>query len=103
MRHLILAGAAAAAVIAIAPALADPAPPPPPGVAEGTAPVRHIETRVFHMPKMAETRDDMVAHVREMFAMLDTNKDGYITKEEAKAAHQEMRGEWHGKMAEHAT
>ena len=28
------------------------------------------------------TRDEMVGHIRKMFAMLDTNKDGFLTREE---------------------
>lgn len=99
MRNLLLAGTAAAAIIAIVPAVAQPAPPAPPGVAEGTAPGPRIETRIFRMPMKAETRNDMVAHVREMFDKLDTNKDGYITKQEAEAAHHAMAGDMHEKFA----
>src|SRR5262245_43608465 len=95
MRNLLLAGATAAAIIAIAPAVAQEAPPPSPGVGEGTEPITHVETRVLHMPRKAETRDQMVAHVREMFAKLDTNKDGALTKEEAKAAHKDMGADFH--------
>ena len=101
MRNLLLAGAAAAAIVAIAPVIAQPAPPPPPGVAQGTAPAPQIQTHVFHMPRKAETRDEMVAHVRDMFARLDTNKDGYITKQEAEAAHHAMAGGMHEKFARH--
>ena len=68
MRNLLLAGAAAAAIVAFVPAIAQTAPPAPPGVAEGTAPGPRIETRIHRMPMMkAETRNDMVAHAREMF------------------------------------
>ncbi len=98
MRNLLLAGATAAALIAFAPAIAQQAPPPPPGVAQGTAPVTQVETRVMHMPRKAETRDEMVAHVREMFAQLDTDKDGAITKDEAKTAHKAMAGDFHKKF-----
>jgi len=101
MKNLILAGAAAAAVIAIVPAVAQPAPPPPPGVAPGVAPVTEVRTQVIRMPRMAETRDAVVAHVRDMFARLDTNKDGYITKPEADAGHQAMAGDWRGKFGKH--
>jgi Ca2+-binding EF-hand superfamily protein len=31
------------------------------------------------------TRDEMVAHVRNMFAKLDTNRDGFLTREETAA------------------
>ena len=107
MMKLLLGGAAAAAFVAIVPAVAQPAPPPPPGVAQGTSPaapvpaVPRIETRVFRMPMQTETRDDVVAHVREMFAKLDTNKDGFVTREEADAAHQATAGEMREKFAKH--
>src|SRR5512144_1326827 len=99
MRNLLLAGAAAAAIVAIVPVIAQPAPPPPPGVAEGTGPTPRIETRVIHMPMKTETRNDVVAHAREMFGKLDTNKDGYVTKQEAEAAHHAMAGAMHDKFA----
>ena len=101
MRNLLLAGAAAAAMVAIVPAVAQPAPPAPPGVAEGTAPGPRIETRIHRMSMKAETRNDVVAHVRDMFGKLDTNKDGYISKQEAEAGHQAMAGEMHQKFAKH--
>jgi len=101
MRNLLLGGAAVAAVAAIVPAVAQPAPPAPPGVAEGTAPGPKIETRIFRIPMKAETRNDMVAHVREMFGKLDTNKDGYVTKQEAEAAHHVLAGDMHEKIARH--
>jgi Ca2+-binding EF-hand superfamily protein len=101
MRNLLLGGAAAAAIVAIVPAVAQPAPPAPPGVAEGTAPGPRIETRIHRMPMKAETRNDVVAHVRDMFGKLDTNKDGYITKEEAEAAHHAMAGDMHEKFEKH--
>jgi Ca2+-binding EF-hand superfamily protein len=53
------------------------------------------------MPVKTETRDEVVAHVREMFAKLDTNKDGFVTREEADAAHQAMAGEMRDKFAKH--
>jgi Ca2+-binding EF-hand superfamily protein len=100
MRNLLLAGAAAAAIVAFVPAIAQTAPPAPPGVAEGTAPGPRIETRIHRTPMMkAETRNDMVAHAREMFGKLDSNKDGYVTKEEAEAAHHAMADAIHDKFA----
>ena len=53
------------------------------------------------MPMKAETRDEVVAHVREMFARLDTNRDGFVTRAEADAAHQAMAGEMREKFAKH--
>jgi len=107
MMKLLLGGAAAAVLVAIVPAVAQPAPPPPPGVALGTAPIApvpavpRIQTQVFRMPMKAETRDDVIAHVLQMFSKLDTNKDGFVTREEADAAHQAMAGGMHEKFARH--
>ena len=55
-----------------------------------------------------QTRDEVVAKVREHFAQLDTNRDGSLTKEEADAGRAAMkdhfrqrlgerRGEWGGR------
>lgn len=112
MNKLLLAGAAAAATLAIAPAFAQPAPPPP-GVAQGTAPAivpapppppiaplppsAHVQ--MFRMPMKAETRNEVVAHVRDMFGQLDSNRDGFVTRQEADAAHQKMAGEFRDKFA----
>ena len=95
--HKLLFGGAAAAIVAAA-AVAQPAPPPPPGVAQGTQAAPAIKTIVRGMPMKDETRDEVVAHVREMFARLDSNKDGYVTREEAAAAHQAMAGEMRDKL-----
>jgi Ca2+-binding EF-hand superfamily protein len=102
MTRFLLAGAAAAAFVV--PAFAQPAPPAPPGVAQGTNPVPtvprvRVETRVERMPMMMpETRAEVVAHVREMFAKLDINRDGFVTRDEAEAAHKMMGGEMHRGM-----
>lgn len=90
-------GGVAAAILSTA-AFAQPAPPTPPGVAQGTTPVAtvhpapQIRTFVHRMPMKTETRDQVAAHVRDMFAKLDGNKDGYVTRDEAKAVHQAMAG-----------
>lgn len=113
MNKLLLGGAAAAAVFAMAPAFAQPAPPPPPGVAQGTAPMTapapplppiaplppQFNVQTFRMPMKTESRDDVVAHVREMFGQLDANKDGFVTREEVESAHQKMAGEFRDKFA----
>lgn len=106
MNKLLLGVAAAAAVLATAPAFAQPAPPPP-GVAQGTAPMMapipplppRFNVQTFRMPMKSETRDDVVAHVREMFGQLDANKDGFVTREEVDSAHQRMAGEFRDKFA----
>ena len=66
MKYL-LGIAAGAATLAIAPAIAQTVQP---------APVRAAPTH---------TRVQVVEHVRAMFARLDANRDGYLTKEEAQA------------------
>ena len=88
-------GAVAAAILSTA-AAAQQAPPTPPGVAQGTAPMvrpaPQVRSFVHLMPMKTETRDEVVAHVRDMFARLDGNKDGYVTREEADARHRAMAG-----------
>lgn len=72
-------GAAVLAIGAI-PALAQaPAAPPAP-----VAPVPPMADRVT-------TRDEAVAKVREHFARLDANRDGFLTKEEAEAGREQMK------------
>ena len=95
MNKLLIGGAAAALVVAIAPGAAQPAPPPPPGVASGTAPALvapQMQMRVMHMTNKTMTRDEVVNHVRDMFARLDTNRDGYLTREEIDAVGTKMMG-----------
>jgi Ca2+-binding EF-hand superfamily protein len=99
MIKVLLGGTAAATVLAFAPAMAQPAPPPPPGVSQGTAvapmAAPRIHTEVMRMPMMPETRDAVVAHVREMFSKMDANHDGFVTREEADSGHREMAGKMH--------
>lgn len=101
MKKLLLGGASAAAILVIAPAIAQPAPPPP-GVSQGTAPAAGPQVHQFRMERMSkgpETRDQMVGHVRDMFGKLDTNHDGFVTREEADAAHLAMAGDMRGHFA----
>jgi len=89
MKKLLIGGAVAAITVAVAPALAQVAPPP--GVASGTtaAPVPraapNVQMRV--MSDRTMTRDEVVSHVRDMFARFDSNKDGYVTREELGSFH----------------
>ena len=78
---IILAGAA----IAQAP-VAQPAPAP----------------QVAPMPRAdrIDTRDEMVAKVREHFAKLDTNRDGFLTREEAEAGRAAMRDHMRERFAD---
>ena len=73
MRRIIVAGAA----IAQAP-VATPAPHATP---HAMAP----------MADKIHTRDEMVAKVRDHFAKLDADKDGFLTKAEAEAGHGAMK------------
>ena len=105
MTKFLLAGAAATAFIV--PAFTQPAPPTPPGVAQGTTmaspgvPQVRIQTKAHRMPMMMpETRNDVIAHVRAMFSKLDTNRDGFVTRDEADSAHKAMAGDVREKFAE---
>lgn len=92
MTKFYLTGAAAAAVLAAGAALAQPAPAP--------APTPQLQVMQVHRgPEKTMTRDEMVAHVRNMFAKLDTNRDGFVTREEADAAHSRMAGEMRERFA----
>ena len=101
MNKLLIGGAVAALAFATAAATAQPAPPPPPGVASGTAPVPlpappggpHV--RMIMNTDHVMTRAEVAGHVREMFARLDTNHDGFITKDEMNAIHERMMGAMH--------
>jgi len=94
MKKLLLSGAAAAAMLVIAPAAAQPAPPAPPAAPQ-------VQTFRIERMSMPETRDQMVAHVREMFGKLDANHDGFVTREEADSMHQAMAGDMHERFAKH--
>lgn len=97
MMKLLIGGSAAAITVAMTPAIAQPAPPPPPGVASGTAqamPAMPAMPRIHTMMMTGRTmtREEVAAHVRTLFAKLDTNRDGFITHEEMDAVHQKMMG-----------
>ena len=106
-----LAGAAAAAIaLGTSPAIAQQAPPPPPGVAQGTTPMPmpapHAPPVIYSPVRVQAgtvahvmTREEMLQHVRNMFARLDTNHDGFITKDELAALRGRMMG-MHAAMAE---
>ena len=82
MSKYLLGAAVAAAAVAISPAIAQTAQPAP-----------HVQFQ--HAPMKAHTRADVGTHVRTMFARLDTNRDGTVTKAEAQAA----RGDGAGRIA----
>ena len=91
MKKALFAGAAAAAVIATAPSIAQNAPAAAPAPVAGAP----------HAPMAREhTRDEVVAKVREHFARLDSNRDGFIVKAEADAAREQMKAKFSEKRAE---
>ena len=85
MKKLILGGVAAAAMLAVSPVVAQVAP-----VAAPTPVAK------------AHTRADAVAHVQQMFARLDTNRDGFLVKAEADAARAAVQGQRAQRRAERA-
>ena len=50
------------------------------------------QNHVMVMSDRVMTRDDVVKHVRDMFARLDTNHDGFVTRQEVDALHVKMMG-----------
>ena len=86
MTKFLFGGAAAAALVAGGVAFAQPAPQPgQPG------------KRAAHMMK-TEARTDVPAQVQRMFARLDANRDGFITKTEVDA----VQGQFADKAAKKA-
>jgi hypothetical protein len=99
MKTLLIGGAMAALAMATTIAAAQPAPPAPPGVAPGTAPVpmtppvppaMHREMHIQFNSDHPMTRAEVAEHVTKLFARLDTNHDGFITKDEVEAVHAKM-------------
>jgi Ca2+-binding EF-hand superfamily protein len=99
MRAFLIGGAFAALGIAAAPSAAQTSPPP--GVAPGTMPARQApmpppgiqqQMRVRMMSDHVMTREELAAHVAKLFAKLDANHDGFITKDEVEAFHSKMMG-----------
>ena len=105
MRGYLIGGAVAALSIATAAIAAQTAPPP--GVAQGTAPPpmaapappRAPQMRVMFGGDHVMTRDEVSKHVAEMFAKLDTNHDGFVTKQEVEALHAQMEAKMQAAMA----
>lgn len=97
MRAYLIGGAVAALAIASVAAAAQPAPPPP-GVAQGTAPAAMAppprsgerQVRVMFGGDHVMTRSEVADHVAKLFARLDTNRDGFITRDEMEAVHARM-------------
>jgi len=97
MRAYLIGSAVVALGLATAAATAQPAPSPPPGVAQGTAPApmappppRAPQVRVMFAGDHDMTRAEVSEHIAKMFAKLDANHDGFITKGEIEAVHAKM-------------
>ena len=86
MQKFLLGSVAAVALAAATVAIAQPAPSAPPAPviqpAPPASPMRVLQP---------QTRDSVVGKVREHFAQLDTNRDGYLTREEAQAGRAKMK------------
>ena len=76
----------AAAIVVAGAAFAQAQAPTPQPVSQ--APVPHAAPP---LTERIDTRDEMVAKVREHFAQLDANRDGFLTKEEADAGRKLFR------------
>ena len=115
-KPFLIGGAIAALAVASVAVAAQTAPPA--GVAPGTAPPPLIapvapmppgapHVRVMFNSDHDMTRAEVADHVGKMFAKLDTNHDGFITKDEVEAIHAKMMaamdkgGDIQKRMAEH--
>ena len=91
MTKLLIGAAALALLTGTGSLLAQPAPTAPaPGAVQAPAPDAP-RVRMMMSDKVV-TRDEMVDHVRKLFARLDANRDGVLTREETQAVHQQMMG-----------
>jgi len=96
LMKFLIGGSIAALGLATAASAAQPAPLPPPGVAQGTAPVpmasqpRSERVQVMFGGDHVMSRDEVAKHIGEMFARLDTNHDGAITRQEVDSIHQKV-------------
>lgn len=88
MKTYLLGGMLFCALAGVAPALAQTPPP-------GAAPQRE------HRMMQPMTRAGVIEKVQQHFAMLDANKDGFVTQEEAQAAHMQKAGEGHSGAGSH--
>lgn len=85
----------AAGIVLAGAAIAQTQPAPTPQPVTEVAPVPHAA------PAMREhSRDEMVARVREHFAKLDANKDGFLTRDEADAGREVIKQRIVEKMGE---
>jgi len=113
MRGYLLGSAIAALAIASAATAAQPVPPP--GVAQGTGPATMAPSPPPGVPQMRVmiggdhmmVRQEVAEHVGKLFAKLDANHDGFITRQEVEAIHARMEaamqrvGDAQQRLAEH--
>ena len=65
-----------------------------PAIAQVASPMPAMNDEMMHNRVM--TRAEVQGHVAKMFARVDANRDGVITKAETDAAHQAMAGKRQG-------
>jgi Ca2+-binding EF-hand superfamily protein len=114
MNKLLIGSAGAAMLAALTPAAAQVAPPP--GVAPGTtvtppmaprapmAPMaRPGHPNVMIMANKTMNRADVGDHVTKLFAHLDANRDGYLTRDEIQSRHRKTMAMGHieKRLAQH--
>ncbi len=100
MNKLMLGGVATAAIVIAAAAIAQP-PATPVAATPPSAPQPRVEImRVERGPMRTHTREDVVKHVRELFGRLDTNRDGFIARDEADIVKMAMGEDIRGRFAE---
>lgn len=87
----LLIGAAAIGLVTPALAQVAPAPSPAPAPATQRAPIA----------AKVHTRAEVQAHVAQMFARLDTDRDGFVTRAEADSARESMRARFGERMKTH--
>jgi Ca2+-binding EF-hand superfamily protein len=84
MNKLTVGGVATAAMIMAAAAIAQPPAPPAAPVPPTPPSAPQVQImRVERGPMRTHTREDVVKHVRELFGRVDSNRDGFISREEA--------------------
>jgi hypothetical protein len=101
MTKFLIAAATAAMAVAISTAPVSAQTPQPPGVAQGTAPMpaappplpgtrRAPQARMMVMSDRTMTRAEVSQHVAKLFTRMDSNHDGFVTREEVDALHPRM-------------
>src|SRR4029450_8669775 len=90
MNKFLFGGAAAIALVAGSAVLAQTAPQPAPAGPRA------------HKMMQTENRTDVRAPAARMFARLDTNPDGFVTKAEIDAGQSQREAKWHERAEKRA-